>query len=70
MSTTSHPADARAEPRLERLQRWIAGGASALLHALLAWLLLTHQPMVVTPPQGSSAGSPMVGSVTSVGSKP
>lgn len=60
MSTTSHPADARAEPRLERLQRWIAGGASALLHALLAWLLLTHQPMVVTPPQGSSAGSPMV----------
>ena len=60
MSTTSHPADARARTRIERLQRWIAGGASALLHVLLAWLLLTHQPMVVTPPQGASAGSPMV----------
>ena len=60
MSTTSHPADARARTRIERLQRWIAGGASALLHVLLAWLLLTHQPMVVTPAQGASAGSPMV----------
>lgn len=60
MSTASHRAAARAEPRIERLQRWIAGGVSALLHVLFAWLLLTAQPMVFTPPQGSSAGSPMV----------
>lgn len=60
MSKASSRADARAEPRIERLQPWIAALASALLHLLLVLIALLSPPITVSTPQGTAAGSPMV----------
>lgn len=59
MSKALRRAAGRAPSRAERLQPWCAALVSALLHVLFAYLLLTSQPIVFKPPQGSSAGSPM-----------
>jgi len=59
MSKAFRRAAGRAPSRTERLQPWCAALVSALLHVLFAYLLLTSQPIVFKPPQGSSAGSPM-----------
>jgi len=57
MSTASSRADAKAEPRIERAQRWIATLSSALLHLLLVLLLLYAAKPTVTTPQGAASGS-------------
>lgn len=59
MNEAARPAEGRDRSRLERLQPWIAALGSSALHVLFAYLLLTSQPMVFTPPQGASSGSPM-----------
>lgn len=56
MTDADHPDAASAEPRTERLQRWIAALASVLLHVLMALLLLSERPPVVTTPQGAASG--------------
>lgn len=53
--TTTRPAN-RAEPRTERLQRWIAATGSALLHVLFLFLLLYASKPDLSPPQGASSG--------------
>ncbi|MCD9029022.1 type II toxin-antitoxin system RelE/ParE family toxin [Luteimonas sp. BDR2-5] len=60
MSQAPRRAGAGAEPRIERLQPWIAALVSALLHVLFAYLLMLSQPVIPTTPQGASAGSRMV----------
>ncbi|ATD66555.1 MULTISPECIES: plasmid stabilization protein ParE [Luteimonas] len=60
MSKASRHAGGQATSRIDRLQPWIAALASALLHLWFAYLLLTSQPIVMTTPQGASAGSRMV----------
>lgn len=45
-----------AEPRMERLQSWIAAITSALLHLLLLLVLLHSSPPLVTTPQSAAAG--------------
>lgn len=58
MSKASSRADARAEPRIERWQHWIAVLLSALLHLLFLLLaMLLSPPVIVAPPQGADAGS-------------
>lgn len=56
MSKASSRADARAEPRIERWQHWIAVLLSALLHLLLLLLVMLTPPINMTPPQGGAAG--------------
>ena len=56
MSDTPTRPDAGAQPRMERLQRWIAALASVLLHAAFLAILLYAAKMTVTPPQGASSG--------------
>lgn len=56
MSDATTQVETRAEPRTERLQRWIAAAASALLHALFLFLLLYASKPVLSPPQGASSG--------------
>ena len=57
MSQASRLADARDEPRIERLQPWIAALLSALLHLACLLLALLAPPVTMTAPQGASAGS-------------
>lgn len=57
MSKASRRTDAGAEPRIERLQSWIAALLSALLHALLLLLVILAPPVTVTTPQGTAGGS-------------
>ncbi|MET0290122.1 MAG: type II toxin-antitoxin system RelE/ParE family toxin [Pseudoxanthomonas sp.] len=57
MSNASTRAEPRADSRLERLQRWIAGGFSVLLHVLLVLVLLYSSKPTVTTPQGAPSGS-------------
>ncbi len=59
MSHAPSPAIARAEPRMDRWQHWIAVLASTLLHVLFLVLAWLSSPVNVTPPQGSAAGSRM-----------
>ncbi len=59
MSKASRQADARAEPWIDRLQPWIGGFSSALLHLLLLFLALSSSQVTVTTPQGAAAGSRM-----------
>ena len=56
MSDTPTRPNAGAQPRMERLQRWIAALASVLLHAAFLAILLYAAKMTVTPPQGASSG--------------
>lgn len=56
MSPPAPGARARAGTRIERLQHWIAGLASALLHALLLLLAMSAEPLVPSSPQGSAGG--------------
>ncbi|MEN5060739.1 type II toxin-antitoxin system RelE/ParE family toxin [Luteimonas sp. TWI1416] len=60
MSTAPRRAGARIEPRLERLQPWLAALGSLLVHVLAVLLLLASTPVPVTSPQGASSGSRMV----------
>lgn len=57
MSNASSRVEAWAEPRIERLQSWIAALFSALLHLLLLLILLYASTPVVTPPQSAAGGS-------------
>ncbi len=61
MSKASSRADARSQPRIERVQHWFAVLFSALLHLLLVLLAMLSSPITVTTPQGaaSDAGSRM-----------
>lgn len=59
MSKALSRADARAEPRIERLQHWIAVLSSALLHLLFLLLAMLSAPVIVAPPQGTAGGSRM-----------
>ncbi len=59
MSPVPSPANARAEPRMDRWQHWIAVFVSTLLHVLFLVLAWLSSPVTVTPPQGSAAGSRM-----------
>lgn len=56
MSDATTHVETRAEPRTERLQRWIAASCSALLHALFLFILLYASKPILTPPQGASSG--------------
>ncbi|MGY0612945.1 MULTISPECIES: type II toxin-antitoxin system RelE/ParE family toxin [unclassified Luteimonas] len=57
MSNTSRRAAAGTEPRIERLQPWIAALLSALLHLLLALLAMSAAPVTMSNPEGSAGGS-------------
>jgi hypothetical protein len=57
MSDASTAPDASTEPRIERLQRWIAALLSVLLHVLFLLILLWSATEVVTSPQGATGGS-------------
>lgn len=46
----------RTAPRIERLQPWLAGLGSALVHLLWLLALLLAPPITMTPPQGAPAG--------------
>ncbi|MGJ4803604.1 type II toxin-antitoxin system RelE/ParE family toxin [Luteimonas sp. SDU82] len=57
MSQAPRLADARAEPRIERLQSWIAALLSVLLHLACLLLALLAPPITTSTPQGASGGS-------------
>jgi len=57
MSQASSVAGARAQPRIERLQSWIAAVLSVLLHVACLVLALLAPPIVVSTPQGAAGGS-------------
>ena len=57
MSHASNRPQTRAEPRIDRLQPWIAGLGSVLLHLLALLVALLSPPPVMTTPQGASSGS-------------
>jgi outer membrane biosynthesis protein TonB len=57
MSVATTRAEPRAPSRIERLQRWIAGSFSVLLHVLLILVLLYSSKPTVTTPQGAPSGS-------------
>lgn len=59
MSSASSHLEHGAEPGTERLQRWIAALASALLHLLLLLLLLYASKPTMTAPAGAAGGSRM-----------
>ncbi len=59
MSNASTHAGARADPRNERLQPWIAALLSALLHVLVLLILLHDPPPTFTSPQGAASGGRM-----------
>ncbi len=60
MNQASPRTSAGAPDRTERLQHWTAVLLTALLHLLLALLVLLAPPITVTsPPQGGDAGSRM-----------
>ncbi|KFA39463.1 plasmid stabilization protein ParE, partial [Xanthomonas vasicola pv. musacearum NCPPB 4384] len=46
----------RTEPLIERIEPWIAALTSALLHVLMALILLSASTPTMTPPQGSASG--------------
>ena len=56
MSNASIRVDSRAEPWVDRLQPWLAGFISALLHLLMLLLLLYASKPTMTPPQGAASG--------------
>lgn len=56
MSGAPKRAAASAEPLMDRLQPWIAGLASALLHLLFFLILIWSAKVVLAPPQGASSG--------------
>lgn len=56
MSDSSRPAT-EVQPRIDRLQPWLAAAASALLHLLMLLVLMSARPPpVVTNPQGAASG--------------
>ena len=57
MSNTSRRAAAGTEPRIERLQPWIAALLSTLAHLLLALLAMSAAPVTMSNPEGSAGGS-------------
>lgn len=57
MSNAANRMAIWAEPRIERLQPWIAALFSALLHLLLLFVLLHASPPVVSTPQSAAGGS-------------
>lgn len=57
MSIASIRIETWPEPRIERLQPWIAGLVSALLHLLMLLLLLYASKPIVTTSQSASGGS-------------
>ncbi|NYZ61927.1 type II toxin-antitoxin system RelE/ParE family toxin [Luteimonas deserti] len=68
MSDASRPASGRASARMERLQPWIAGVASVVLHALLLLLAWLTPPIPMSTPQGAASGSRI--EVTMIGETP
>jgi hypothetical protein len=57
MSPASRLADASEQPRIERLQPWIAALSSVLLHLLCLLLAMLSPPITVEMPQGGDAGA-------------
>lgn len=57
MTRASSRAAARARPRIDRLQPWIAGVGSGALHIALLLALLFAPPPTPSTPQGAAAGS-------------
>lgn len=56
MSPASPRTDAQRDERIERLQPWIGALLSALLHALMVWVLLNSSPPVVSTPESAASG--------------
>lgn len=59
MSRTSPQAGKAAPDRTERVQRWTAALATALLHMLLVLLVMPPPPIPMTTLQGGAGGSAM-----------
>ena len=57
MSDASKRVDTRADPRIDRLQPWIAVLGSALVHLLALLVAILSPTPVTTTPQGASSGS-------------
>ena len=57
MSDASKRVDTRADPRIDRLQPWIAALGSALLHLLVLLVAILAPTPTMTTPQGASSGS-------------
>jgi hypothetical protein len=57
MSTAATAMETWAEPRIERLQPWIAALFSALLHLLMLLILLYASKPIVTTSQSAAGGS-------------
>ncbi|HRN61386.1 MAG TPA: type II toxin-antitoxin system RelE/ParE family toxin [Luteimonas sp.] len=60
MSKASSRADARAGPRIERYQSWIAALLSVLWHLLLLVIAMLSPPITVSTPAGADAGGTML----------
>ncbi len=56
MSEPAHPTNTGTEPRIDRLQPWLAALLSLLLHVLMVILLQLSTPPTVSSPQGAAAG--------------
>ncbi|WP_372013832.1 hypothetical protein [Pseudoxanthomonas sp. 10H] len=59
MSDSAPRPDAAADPRIHRLQPWIAALLSAALHLLFLLVLLWSSKPIVTTPQGTSSSGRM-----------
>jgi hypothetical protein len=57
MSSASSRTATWDEPKIERLQPWIAAAVSALLHLLMLLALLYASTPIMTTPQGAASGS-------------
>jgi hypothetical protein len=57
MSNASSRAATLAEPKIERMQPWIAALFSALLHLLMLFILLYASKPTMTTPQSAASGS-------------
>lgn len=56
----TQPRHRSPDARPDRWRSWISAVLSAALHGWLLWLLLRYDPLPITPPAGSTGGSPTV----------